>query len=155
MKNSSCPGQTIIARNQQGFSLVTAIFLITILMLLSAYMVGFRVFQDSSISLDTLGTRAYATARAGVEWGAYQALRPGPCVATTNTFAPGGTLAGFTATVTLTPTTFSEGGANNVTICSITANACNNPVAATGRCPNAAGGVNYVERQITIMTGQP
>jgi MSHA biogenesis protein MshP len=152
MKNHSPIGHVRVMRQQRGFSLVTAIFLITILMLLSAYMIGFRVFQDSSISLDTLATRAYAAARAGVDWGAYQALRPGPCAVSTNSFAPGGTLAGFTTTVTLTPTTFNEGG-TNVTICSITANACNNPVA--GACPNAAGGVNYVERQITIMTGQP
>ena len=67
MKNHSPFGQMRVVRRQRGFSLVTAIFLITILMLLSAYMIGCRVFQDSSISLDTLATRAYAAARAGVD----------------------------------------------------------------------------------------
>jgi MSHA biogenesis protein MshP len=140
------------ACRQRGFSLVTAVFLIGILAAISVYMIGFRVIQDSSVSLDTLGTRAYAAARSGAEWGAYQALRPGPCVAAVNSFALGGTLAGFTATVTTAPTTYNEGG-TTVTICNIQSNACNNPVA--GACPNAAGGTNYAERQITIVTGQP
>ena len=139
-------------RGQRGFTLVTAVFLIGILAAISVYMIGLRVIQDSSASLDTLGTRAYAAARSGVEWGAYRALRPGPCVAGVNSFALGGTLAGFTATVTTAPTVYNEGG-TNVTICSIVSNACNVPTGG-GACPNAAGGTNYAERQITIMTGQ-
>jgi MSHA biogenesis protein MshP len=148
------PGKKdIVGRNtQRGFTLVTAVFLIGILAALSVYLIAFRMIQDSSATLDTLGSRAYAAARSGVEWGAYQSLRPGPCVAGVNSFALGGTLAGFTATVTTAPTAYNEGG-TNVTICTITSNACNNPVA--GACPNAAGGTNYAERQITIMTGQP
>jgi MSHA biogenesis protein MshP len=139
-------------RSQRGFTLVTGVFLIGILAALSVYMIAFRVIQDSSTTLDTVGTRAYAAARSGVEWGAYQSLRPGPCVAAVNSFALAGTLAGFTATVTTAPTAYNEGG-TNVTICTITANACNIP--AAGACPNAAGGANYAERQITIVTGQP
>lgn len=139
-------------REQRGFALVTAVFLIGILAAISVFMIGLRLYQDSSVSLDTLGTRAYAAAKAGVEWGAYQALRPGPCAAGVNSFALGGTLAGFTATVTSTPTTYNEGGVT-VTVCTIVANACNSP-GAGGACPNAAGGQNYAERQITIMTGQ-
>ena len=68
-----------------------------------------------------------------------------------NSFALGGTLAGFTATVTTTPSTYNEGG-TTVTICNIQSNVCNIP--AAGACPNAAGGTNYAERQITIVTGQ-
>lgn len=139
------------ARRQGGFTLVTAVFLIGILAALSVYLIGFRVIQDSSATLDTLGTRAYAAARAGVEVGAYQSLRPGPCVAAVNSFALAGTLSGFTVTVTTTPSTYNEGG-TTVTICNIQSNACNIP--AGGACPNAAGGTNYAERQITIVTGQ-
>lgn len=136
---------------QRGFTLVTGVFLIGILAALSIYMIALRVIQDSSAIVDTLGTRAYAAARSGAEWGAYQALRPGPCVAAVNSFAMAGTLAGFTVTVTTTPTTYNEGG-TTVTICNIQSNACNIP--AAGACPNAAGGTNYAERQMTIVTGQ-
>ena len=139
---------------QRGFALVTGIFLITILFLLSAYLISFRVYQDSSISLDTLGTRAFAAARSGIEWGAYQSLRPGPCAvgATTTSLALGGTLSAFTATVVTTGVQFNEAG-TIVTMCSITSNACNQPTG--GNCPNAAPGANYAERQITVTVGQP
>lgn len=136
---------------QRGFALVTGVFLITMLFLLSAYMIGFRVQQDASISLDTLGTRAYAAARSGAEWGAYQALRPGPCAPGTTSLPLGGTLSGYIATVTVTQFTYNEAGAT-VTICSIVSNACNQP--SGGNCPNPAPGANYVERQITTMVGQ-
>lgn len=138
---------------QRGFTLVTAVFLITILFLLSAFMIGFRVYQEASISLDTLGTRAFAAARTGVEWGAYQALRPGPCAlgTTTTSLTLAGTLSGYTATVAITGTSYNEAGAT-VTMCSITSNACNQP--SGGNCPNATPGANYVERQITSTVGQ-
>lgn len=140
---------------QAGFTLVTAIFLITILFLLSAFMIGFRVYQDASVSLDTQGTRAYAATRAGAEWGAYQALRAGPCVTGTTSLALAGTLAGYTATVQLQASTYDEAG-TSITICNITATACNQPVGvAPGTCPNPAPGANYAERQITIIVGQP
>jgi MSHA biogenesis protein MshP len=141
-------------RRQAGFTLVTAIFLITILFLLSAFMIGFRVYQDASTSLDTLGTRAFAAARSGVEWGAYQALRPGPCAlgTTTTSLALAGTLSAYTATVAITGTSYNEAG-TTITICSITATACNQP--AAGSCPNASPGANYAERQITSTVGQP
>ena len=140
-----------LRRAQRGFTLITGIFLITILFLLSAFVIGFRVFQESSVSLDTLGTRAFAAARSGVEWGAYQALRPGPCAAGTTSLALAGTLSGYTATVTLAPSTYNEAG-TTVTICNISSNACNQP--AGGSCPNASPGANYVERQITTIVGQ-
>ena len=140
-----------LRRAQRGFTLVTGIFLITILFLLSAFMIGFRVYQESSVSLDTLGTRAFAAARSGVEWGAYQALRPGPCVTGTTSLALAGTLSGYTATVTLVPSTYNEAG-TPVTICNITSTACNQP--SGGSCPNASPGANYAERQITITVGK-
>ena len=136
------------AMRQAGFTLVTGVFLITILFLLSAFMIGFRVFQESSISLDTLGTRAYAAARSGVEWGAYNSLRNNACAALASP-ALGGTLSGFTVTVTCTRSTFDEGGVTQ-NMDTIVALACNQPP-----CPAAAPGANYAERQITIIVGQP
>jgi MSHA biogenesis protein MshP len=134
-------------RRQAGFTLVTAIFLITILFLLAAFMIGFRLYQDASVSLDTLGTRAYAAARAGVEWGAYQSLRNGTCAGAA--LALDGSLAGYTVTVTCARDTFNEAGIT-VNIDTIVAKACNDAA-----CPPATPGPNYVERQITVIVGGP
>ena len=135
-----------LGRAQRGFTLVSGIFLIVILFLLSAYLIGFRVQQDSTLALDVLGTRAYAAARSGAEWGAYNSLRNGACAASTPvTFS--GTLAGYTATVTCSRSAYDEGG-TTVSMDTIVANACNQP--AGGNCPNATPAANYVERQITI-----
>ena len=155
MNIRNCTGTHGRKHLQRGFALVTGVFLITMLFLLSAYMIGFRVQQDASISLDTLGTRAYAAARSGAEWGAYNSLRPGPCALgnTTTSLALGGTLSGYTTTVKVTGTQYNEGVVGvMVTMCSIVSNACNQP--SGGNCPNPAPGVNYVERQITVTVGQ-
>lgn len=135
---------------QRGFALVSAVFLITILFLLAAYLVGVRVYQEAGGTLDTLGTRAYAAARSGAEWGAYNALRNGACSPST-ALALGGTLAGFTATVSCSRSTHNEAG-TTIDIDTIVANGCNQP--AAGNCPNASPGPFYVERQITITVGQ-
>ncbi len=133
--------------SQRGFTLMTGIFLITILFLLSAFMIGFRVYQDASVSLDTLGTRAYGAARTGVEWGAYNSLRNNACAGPTP-LVLGGTLGGYTVTVTCARSAFNEAGAN-VNVDTIVAIACNNAA-----CPQAAPGPGYVERQITVTVAQ-
>jgi MSHA biogenesis protein MshP len=143
------PGHSACA--QRGFALVSGIFLITILFLLSAYMMGFRGHQDSSFTLDTLGTRAFAAAQAGAEWGLYGVLRTGTCTAASS-IALEGTLAGYTATVTCTRMSFDEGG-STVNVDAIVSNACNQP--SGGSCPNSSPGANYVERHFTVSAAQP
>lgn len=131
--------------------MVSGIFLITILFLLSAYMINFRVYQEAAVSLDTRATGAYAAARSGIEWGAYNSLRNNACGGSTS-LALGGTLAGYTATVTCTPSpAFNEAGAS-VTIDTIVANACNQP--AGGNCPNLAPGAAYVERELSMTVAR-
>lgn len=137
------------SRRQAGFALITGVFLITMLFLLSAYMIGFRVYQEASVSIDTLSTRAYAAARSGIEWGAFDSLRNGNCAALTP-LALGGTLAGYTVTVTCVRTPGLNEGGVIIAMDTITATACNAAV-----CPPAAPGPNYVERQITAVVGNP
>lgn len=136
---------------QGGFTLVTGIFLFVVLAALAAFIIGIRLYQDSSISLDTLGSRALAAARTGVEWGAYNSLRNNVCAG--NNLALGGSLTGYVASVTCTRVGYNEAGAV-INIDTITANACNQPVAGV-TCPNPAPGANYAERQMTITVGQP
>ena len=135
------------AASQRGFTLVAAVFLITILFLLSAYLISVRVQQEAGVTLDMLGTRAYAAARSGAEWGVYDSLRNGNCVVTP-ALALGGSLSGFTVTVTCTRSTYDEAG-TTVNMDTIVALACNNAV-----CPPATPGANYVERQVTVTVGQ-
>ena len=135
------------ADTQHGFTLVSAVFLIAILAALSAYMVNFRVHQDAAVALDTLGIRAYAAARSGIEWGAYNSLQNDACAASTS-IGLGGTLSGFTVTVACARNGFNEAGAS-VNVDSITATACN-----SATCPQATPGPYYVERQITVMVSR-
>jgi len=58
-----------------GFSLISAIFLLVVVTLLSAYVVTLSTSQQTTEALDVEGARAYQAARAGIEWGAWQILQ--------------------------------------------------------------------------------
>jgi MSHA biogenesis protein MshP len=93
---------------QRGFSIVSAIFLLVVLAFLGTAMVTFSVNQQQTAALDVAGERAYQAARAGIEWGAFQALQNGVCAANTNLAPLAGTLSGFSVTVTCAATAASE-----------------------------------------------
>src|SRR3989440_11392874 len=148
---------------QKGFSLVAAIFLLVVLALMGALIASVTGMQQASGQLDVSGVRAYQSARAGVEWAAYQVLDPGntlnaascspinmpSClVSPTNLSSLGGSLSGFTVSVTCTQqvawnTTESN---RNVGVFQIIATACNQP--SGGSCPNASPSSGYVERRL-------
>ena len=67
--------------NQQGFSLITAIFLLVVLATLMGYMVSLRVVQQTMVVMNVQGARALQAARSGLEYGVYQVLGPGATVA--------------------------------------------------------------------------
>jgi MSHA biogenesis protein MshP len=128
---------------QQGFSLVSAIFLLVVLAFLGAAMVTFSTNQQQTAAMDVMGVRAYQAALAGVEWGAYQVLQNGgACAANTALPALAGTLSGFGVAVSCSAIASSEVSAatGSVTVYSI------NSVANAG----AAGQPGYVERQIQV-----
>jgi MSHA biogenesis protein MshP len=138
---------------QQGFSIITAIFLLVVLAGLGAAMVTLSTVQNQSSAMDVVGSRAYQAARAGIEWAAYQIVNnPTPATAATcaNTFALGslgGTLSPFTVTVTCIQTPI-----NGDTISwtyDVTAIAC---TAAT--CPSTPGASGYIERSISTKFGK-
>jgi MSHA biogenesis protein MshP len=87
---------------QRGFSLVTAIFLVVVLTVLGAMMVTFFAAQQQSSAIDTLGSRAYQAARAGIEWGAFQITQSG-VVSPQYAFATA--CQGGTSSVPVTPST--------------------------------------------------
>ncbi len=116
---------------QRGFSLVTAIFILVILAALGAAMVTFSSAQHGTVAMDMQSARAYQAARAGIEWGAYEALQvpgfncpvpPAAAASYTLTFAAGTNLTGFTTTVACSMTNHAE-GANAVALFVLTSTA--------------------------------
>jgi MSHA biogenesis protein MshP len=140
---------------QTGFSLIMAIFLIVVLGGIAVFIGRITSMQLQSSNLDQGGSSAYQAARAGIEWGVYQAHRIIPsCAADPVSFSPspGVGLANFIVSVTCHRSDTNEVGYPY--IYTLTATSCNQPLA--GACPNAGavGSLTYIERQLTvILTG--
>lgn len=142
------------SRKARGFSLVTAIFLLVVLAGLGVAMVTISTAQQAASSLDELSSRAYQSARAGIEWALFRtpaALCPTAVTTTTSFAMPAGTsLAQFTVTVTCTSTVFPAGAPTRYRLESV---ACNQPAGAgVGSCPNQTGNASpdYVQRRIQV-----
>lgn len=90
---------------QQGFSLITAIFLLVVITSLGALMMTFFTAQQQSSALDVLDARAYQAARAGFEWGAFQITQSNVAG---GAFATGCQGAGSSSAVTLSGTPLSS-----------------------------------------------
>lgn len=145
-------------RRQRGFLVIAAVFLLVVLAGLVAYLTTVSTTSQAASAADQNSARAYQAARAGIEWGAYQLLRTTgafktacdgvTATATSNLTFPS-TLAPFTATVTCTRATVTEGAAS-VRAYRLVANACNVPTGG-GACPNAASTAGtYVERELSL-----
>ncbi len=134
-------------KENRGFALASAIFLIVMLAALGAAMVYISTVSHATSAMDVQGARAYQAAKAGIEWGAYMELINHSCVASTSIVPPAPTLSAFTVTVNCSATT-NTNAHPPATIYRITSTACNRPSA--GSCPGIAGSVDYVERQIRV-----
>lgn len=137
---------------QTGFSLIMAIFLIVVLGGIAVFIGRVTSMQLQSSNLDQGGSTAYQAARAGIEWGVYQALIISSCATGPVSFSPGAGLAKFIVSVTCHRSDTNEVGYPY--IYTLTATSCNQPLA--GACPNAGavGTLTYIERQLTvILTG--
>lgn len=148
---------------QQGFSLVSAIFLLVVIAALGTFAVTLSTTQHQSAAMDVMGSRAYQAARAGIEWAAFgvtqteqgTAILPASLwagCATGATFTPGGatalsgTLAPFLVVVTCTSNPYTEGTnpPPTIYIYDITSRAT----------VGAVGSADYVERVIRVKMGK-
>ena len=69
---------------QSGFSLIAAIFVLIIVSILGQYLVNLTSVQRQTSLLALQSARAYQTANAGIEWGAFQIVNnAGNCPAST------------------------------------------------------------------------
>lgn len=125
--------------------MITAIFLILVIAVLGAYIASVATTQHTTATLDLQGAKAYQAAYAGVQWGAYQALRVPSCAGSTSFALPGG-LAGFAVKVDFTSYSYTESGVTR-NICRVTSTGCNFPTGGN-TCAGNQGNGYYVERQI-------
>jgi MSHA biogenesis protein MshP len=142
-------------RRDSGMSLIMAIFLLLVLAALGAFIVSLGTTQQNDAALDLEGSRAYHAARAGLDYGAYQAIQNNTCAAgAVNLALPQASFNDFTSVhVAFAPSPNHDEGGTLKTLCTITANACNQP--AAGACPNPTPGANYVERELQLTVINP
>ena len=86
----------IRSKLQSGFTLITALFLLVVVALLSVYMINFSSVQHTTLVYGVQGARAMSAARTGLEWGIYRTITAAPvppiCANTpvTSTFSTNG-----------------------------------------------------------------
>jgi len=135
-----------LASAQSGFSLISAIFLLVVIAALGTFAVTISTTQQQSAALDVMGARAYQAARAGIEWGAFQVLQNGSCVAASPALTLPDTLAGFNVIVTCIPSPsnpFDEAGT-----------AVNMFQLISTATQGTATTPDYVERQMSVTIAQ-
>lgn len=138
---------------QSGFLVIAAVFLLVVLAGLVAYLTTVSTTSQAASAADFNSSRAYQAARAGAEWGAFQVLQNSggafttTCNGGTATFnlTFGSTLSAFTATVTCTSVSLTE-GASSVRSYRIKSNGCNQPA-----CPTVTTAATYVEREVSLI----
>jgi len=96
----------------RGFALVPALFLIVVLAALGAVAIRVGSGEQQTVTMALQQVRALAAARAGIEWGAYNALVTHSCAASTTLNLSEAALAGFTVIVTCSSTMFTVNSAN-------------------------------------------
>ena len=128
----------------KGFTLVAAVFILIILGLLSAFVVGISATTVSTSTAAMRGADAFYAAHSGLEWGINRTLALVSCPATTNLTLTQGSLNGFTVNVSCTQESFTENPLT-ITIHTITSKATKGSI----------GDKDYASREmkITIISG--
>ena len=124
-------------RRQTGFSLITAIFLLTVVAALVVFMANIRVVQQTTLLYGVQGARAMQAARSGIEWGIYESLNGPGCPGATTFTIPDAALSAFSVNVTCNETSHTE-GATTITTYQLTS------IASSG----SFGSLDFVQRQI-------
>lgn len=122
--------------NQEGFTLVQAVFILVILGLLGMVMVRLIGVQTSTGVMALQGARAYHAARSGLEWGAARASAGETCAGTMQ-------IDNFSVIVSCSSESFTEGSVGPFSIYRIQS------VAEYG----SYGSVDYVSRRAEMKVG--
>ncbi|MCF6266309.1 MAG: pilus assembly protein MshP [Desulfuromusa sp.] len=127
-----------ILKNNSGFTLVQAIFIVVVLALLGVAMMRLIGVQSSSSVLALQGARAYQAARSGLEWGAAQASVGHSCNGTM-------TIEDFVVNVSCSSQSFTEGSIGLYDVYRIGATATF----------GSYGSPDYVSRRAEMKVGFP
>ena len=97
---------------QEGFSLITALFVLIVFATLGAYMAGLFSLQTQTVNLSLVESKVLAAARLGAEYGIYRGVSACACPADDNFTLAQGAYAGFNVQVNVTCTfqVYQEGG---------------------------------------------
>ena len=127
-----------IIKNEAGFTLVQAVFVLVVLSLLGVAMMRLSAVQSSTGVFAIQGARAYQAARSGLEWGAARASTGDSCDGTM-------TVNGFVVAVNCSSEQFTEGPIGPYDVYRIS---------ATATFGNY-GSPDFVSRQAEIKVGFP
>ena len=147
-------------RQQRGFGAIMAIVVVVMMASLAAGLARIGMAQQLGSAQDVQSARAWAAARAGIEWGLFRALSsttPADAWKTCSSLAQTLDLSattGFYVTVSCDSAVYNEGESapgtpNVVRVFRIEATACNSATS----CPDpvAATGAGYVERMRQVI----
>ena len=142
-------------QGQRGLGAVAAIVVLVVLAALAAAVVRFGAVAQATNAQNIMSARASQAARAGTEWGLYQAFKGSwtTCSGTSQTLDLSAST-GFRVTVSCDSRSYYEGETapgtpRSVRVFSIDAVACSGSTV----CPDntAAAGPNYVERRRQVQ----
>jgi MSHA biogenesis protein MshP len=145
-------------RPSGGFGAIAAILVLVVLASLAAAIVRIGHATQTGSAQDILGARAWAAARAGTEWGLYQALKGGwsTCSGASQTLDLTADT-GMRVTVRCTSLRYNEGeddtgAVQTLRLYTLDAVACN----STGTCPDDTRAVQpgYIERRRQVQATQ-
>lgn len=143
------------ASAERGLGAVTVVIVLVVMATLAAALLRLSRQSHTSISQDVAALRAGSAARAGLEYGLYQAFKGGwtTCSGASTTLNLSSTL-GMRVTVSCDSAQYNEGESSpgvpqTVRVYTIGAVACN----GSGNCPDAtaAGRETYVERRRQVQ----
>ena len=140
--------------------MVSALFILVVLAVLGAAVASISQRQQRGAASEINAARAYQSARAGLEWGAFSVLIPAPpaapvadtppaCFTTPTHMALNGELTGFVVSVTCSRTGPVVDGDISRTFYQLQATACNMPTAGSCVATPATPSLNYVERRLS------
>jgi MSHA biogenesis protein MshP len=138
-------------KKQLGLGAIAAIVILVILAVLASAIISISTSQQTTSAQDVRSSKAWQAARAGNEWGLYQALRNNSCLASSTLNLSSET--GFRVTVFCDSWLYEEvdanSGTNTVRVYRIKSTACN-----ANTCPAtdaSVAGANYIERTRTVL----
>lgn len=127
-----------VLKNNAGFTLVQAIFILVVLALLGVAMMRLIGIQSSTSVFALQGARAYQAARSGLEWGAARASTGNSCNGTL-------TVESFTVNITCSSQSFTEGSIGPYDVYRISA------IATYG----SYGSPDFISRRAEMKVGFP